>query len=220
MTIPTVQASPPAFTSQNAAPAQSSGVISADFQTFLQMLTTQMMNQDPLNPIDSSDYAAQLAAFSTVEQQVMTNGLLENMASLLGLSGLGEASTWVGREVRSEAPAFFDGEPIELVVRPMPQADQSVLKVYDDFGSLVDSMTVSGDENVITWAGVGESGYPLPSGEYSFVVENLVDGQSIGTTSVLSYNEVIEAQLENGRVQLILEGGRVISADSATGIRA
>ena len=53
----------------------STGGISSDFNTFLRMLTVQMQNQDPLNPIDSADYAVQLATFSGVEQQVRTNQL-------------------------------------------------------------------------------------------------------------------------------------------------
>lgn len=220
MTVEPIQSSPPLFNSQQSGSPSSNSVISADFQTFLQMLTTQMMNQDPLNPIDSSDYAAQLAAFSTVEQQVVTNGLLENMSTLLGLGGLGEASTWVGRDVRSEAPGFFDGQPIELAVSPAPQADESVLEVYDEFGTLVQSVNVTGTDDLITWAGVDDEGNPLPGGEYSFVVDNLIDGESIGLTPVYSYNEVIEARMSNGQIQLILESGRIISADSATGIRA
>jgi flagellar hook assembly protein FlgD len=53
--------------------------VSADFETFLKMLTAQIQNQDPMNPIDSSDYATQLATFSSVEQQVLANSYLENI---------------------------------------------------------------------------------------------------------------------------------------------
>ena len=53
--------------------------VSSDFETFLKMLTVQMQNQDPLNPVDSSDYAIQLATFSGVEQQVKTNDLLASL---------------------------------------------------------------------------------------------------------------------------------------------
>ena len=66
----------------------SNAVISSDFETFLKMLTTQMQNQDPLNPIESSDYAVQLATFSGVEQQVRTNQLLADLANQMGSSGL------------------------------------------------------------------------------------------------------------------------------------
>jgi flagellar hook assembly protein FlgD len=53
--------------------------VSADFETFLKMLTAQIQNQDPMNPIDSSDYATQLATFSSVKQQVLANSYLENI---------------------------------------------------------------------------------------------------------------------------------------------
>ncbi|MDA7430212.1 flagellar hook assembly protein FlgD [Primorskyibacter aestuariivivens] len=220
MTISATQ-SPPSLFNTGAAPSSSnSTVLNSDFNTFLQMLTTQMMNQDPLNPIDSSDYAAQLAAFSSVEQQVVTNSLLEDMAGLLGVGGLAEVSTWVGRDVRSEAPAYFDGEPLELAVTVALQADQSVLEVYDQNGDLVQTTVVDPDSDSVIWAGVDENGTPFPSGEYSFVVDNLVDDESIGLTSVHTYNEVIEARSQNGQIVLVLEGGRLLSVDSVSGIRA
>ena len=62
----------------SAATAETS-LIGNDFNTFLVMLTTQLQNQDPLNPIESSDYAVQLATFSGVEQQVRTNQLLQEI---------------------------------------------------------------------------------------------------------------------------------------------
>ena len=66
--------STPLFPSQSTSIAPSSNsALSSDFETFLKMLTVQMENQDPLNPVDSADFAVQLATFSSVEQQVLTN---------------------------------------------------------------------------------------------------------------------------------------------------
>ena len=53
--------------------------IGGDFTTFLEMLTVQLKNQDPMNPMESSDFAVQLATFSSVEQQVQTNDLLKEI---------------------------------------------------------------------------------------------------------------------------------------------
>ena len=58
--------------------------ISSDYQMFLKLLTTQMTNQDPSSPMDSADYAVQLATFSQVEQQVKTNDLLTSLATQMG----------------------------------------------------------------------------------------------------------------------------------------
>lgn len=65
-------------------PTSSSGALTSDFDTFLRMLTVQMQNQDPLDPVDSADYAVQLATFSGVEQQVRTNELLTELSCLDG----------------------------------------------------------------------------------------------------------------------------------------
>ena len=73
--------------------AKIGGGITSDFTTFLKMLTTQMQNQDPLNPIDSTDYAAQLATFSGVEQQVRTNSLLADLGTQFGLMGMAQLAT-------------------------------------------------------------------------------------------------------------------------------
>lgn len=102
-------------------------LIESDFQTFLVMLTTQMQNQDPLNPIDSTDYASQLATFSGVEQQVKTNQLLESLSAQIGLSGIAQYAGWVGMEARVDAPSMFNSVPITLFPTPAIDADQAIL---------------------------------------------------------------------------------------------
>ncbi|NNF91122.1 MAG: flagellar hook assembly protein FlgD, partial [Boseongicola sp.] len=101
-----------------AADREGSSALSSDFETFLLMLTTQMQNQDPLNPIESQDFAVQLATFSGVEQQVLSNELLETLATGMGLSGMSQLAGWVGMEARVTAPAAFDGTPITLAPDP------------------------------------------------------------------------------------------------------
>ena len=110
-------AQPPAA-SISAPPPADPGAISSDFNTFLRMLTVQMKNQDPLDPIDSADYAVQLATFSGVEQQVKTNDLLAALSGQMAISGLAEMAGWVGREARAAMPGSFDGSPITISPSP------------------------------------------------------------------------------------------------------
>ena len=79
----------------------------------------QMENQDPLNPVDSSDYAVQLATFSGVEQQVQTNDLLRSLATQLGSDGMAQMLAWVGKEARAPTAAYFDGGAITLAPNPV-----------------------------------------------------------------------------------------------------
>ena len=114
-----------------------SNALSSDFETFLKMLTTQMENQDPLNPVESAEFAMQLATFSGVEQQIRTNGLLADMVSGLGASGLSQLAGWVGMEARVNSPVVFDGAPITLAPEPDPASDAAFLVVRDATGGVV-----------------------------------------------------------------------------------
>ena len=78
--------------------SENRAILSSDFDVFLQMLTAQARYQDPLEPVDSSEYASQLAQFSMVEQQVLTNDLVENLMSALTSSETGNMAQWIGME--------------------------------------------------------------------------------------------------------------------------
>lgn len=198
---------------------RNSAVLNSDFNTFLKMLTTQMKNQDPLNPIDSSEYAAQLAAFSSVEQQVVTNDLLENVLSQLGSSRLSDLSGWIGREIRSDAPVHFDGEPVVVDLTRATGVDTSTLEVFDTLGNVVASRILDADQRRLSWDGRGDNGNMLPVGDYLFRVNNFTDGTSVGYTDALTYQEVREVRSENGQVRLILDGGIEVSTESVVGLR-
>jgi flagellar basal-body rod modification protein FlgD len=90
-------------------PTQSA--LSADFETFIKMLTTQAKYQDPLEPLDSSEYAAQLAQFSMVEQQLLSNDLLTALSTQLGSGTMGQMAEWIGMEARTTAPVLFNSAP-------------------------------------------------------------------------------------------------------------
>ena len=69
-----------------------------DYQSFLRLLVAQMKNQDPTSPMESTDYVAQLATFSQVEQSVQMNSKLEQ---ILAASALSQAGGVIGREITS-----------------------------------------------------------------------------------------------------------------------
>ena len=104
--------------------ASGSRAINSDFDTFLKMLTAQMRNQDPLNPVESADFAVQLATFSSVEQQVQTNELLSDLGAQMTTLGMGQLSGWIGLEAEARAPARFTGDPVSLGATVDPSAEQ------------------------------------------------------------------------------------------------
>ena len=201
-------------------PPKQDTTINSDFTTFLTMLTTQLQNQDPLNPMDSSEFAVQLATFSSVEQQVKTNDLLRDLVGGLGASGLSQYAGWVGMEARVSAPAQFSGSPITLTPDPDPASDAAILVVRDATGREVsrEAMPVLSDS--VLWAGTGPTGAPLPSGLYTFAVESYNRGELTSTKPVDHYALVAEARSVDGSVQIVMSGGALVPASDITALRA
>lgn len=215
----------PAATAPTVAPsgglptATSSGGLTSDFDTFLKMLTVQMQNQDPLDPVDSADYAVQLATFSGVEQQVKSNELLSGISGQLVLSGLSDMAGWVGKEVRAPMPAWFDGAPITLSPNPLAIADEVELVVKDAQGREISRQAIPVSSEPIEWAGVGADANPLPAGFYSFEVVSKSGGQVLSADQAEIYATVTEVRAVDGKMVLVTKGGGTVAADSVTALR-
>ena len=221
MDITQTQVIPPVST-QSATEEQNStsSALSSDFETFLRMLTVQMENQDPLNPIQSSDFAVQLATFSGVEQQVRTNDILSDLATALGGNAVSTYAEWIGKEARVAAPAFFDGAPITVETDALDGADAAELVVRDQSGSIIDRRAIPVDGGPVTWDGISQLGNPFLDGLYTFSVESRAADELIGETKGEIYARVEEARLvASGDVELVLEGGGTATAESVTGLR-
>jgi flagellar basal-body rod modification protein FlgD len=194
--------------------------ISSDFETFLKMLTAQIQNQDPLNPIDSADYAVQLATFSGVEQSVRTNQLLESLGQQFGLLGMAQMAGWVGQEARADAPVWMDGDPVTLAPNPAAAADRAVLVVKNAAGDVVsrEDMPISTDAYV--WEGKDMTGEPLAEGTYSLSLESYAGEELLATTPMESYAKIMEARGTPSGTVLVLEGGIEVPASMITALRS
>lgn len=194
-------------------------VLSSDFETFLKMLTAQARYQDPLEPLDSSEYAAQLAQFSTVEQQVMTNDLLNAMMSQLASSNMAQLSGWIGMEARTTSGAYFDGAPVTVVPNPASAAEEVDLIVLDAAGQEVQRKQLPVSSDPVQWAGVQQDGTPFAEGVYSFKVESRTNGKVVSTTEAEAYSRVTEVRMQGTGTVLILEGGTEVPASAVAALR-
>lgn len=216
----TQQAAPSAATARTATRPETASALSSDFETFLKMLTAQLQNQDPLNPLESTDFAVQLATFSGVEQQVRTNELLGQLAGSGAGDRLGDLAAWIGQEVRVAAPAEFQGAPITLYPDRIDGADRTALVVRDAAGALVSSAPVPNDGAPIEWAGVRDDGGPLPAGTYSFAIEGYTGTAFAGSGEVSHYAQVREVRITPDGPRIGLAGDDDIDPDAVLAIRA
>ena len=196
-------------TRTNTAPAPQKGAdtVSGDYQMFLKMLTAQMENQDPLNPIESSDYAVQLATFSGVEQQVKTNDLLAALTGQLGVTAMGQYAAWVGMEARSAAPAPFGGAPLTLHPTPASGAEKTVLVAYDSQNREVMRQEIPVSAQPVQWTGRTATGGQVLNGSYSFRLENYAGGKLTQTDKVDSYSKITEIRQGKDGPLLVMAGG-------------
>ncbi|WP_333830942.1 flagellar hook capping FlgD N-terminal domain-containing protein [Pararhodobacter sp.] len=205
-----------AFSTAATASTATNPVQSSDYQTFLNMLTVQMRNQDPLNPMAATDFAVQLATFSSVEQQMQTNQLL---SALLGRSGLAEMSGWVGMEARIYSGAHFDGTPIDLAPDPALGAERNFLIVRNQDGAIVETVEIPTETHTYQWAGLDADGEPLPTGRYTFELESRMGDEVLDTSPVAAYLPIVEARLEAGMLVLVLPGGMLVDSSTISGLR-
>ncbi len=193
--------------------------ISSDYMTFLRMLTVQMQNQDPMNPIESSDYAVQLATFSGVEQQVRTNDLLAGLTSSFQQFGMAEMAGWIGKEARSNAAIYYDGTSVTLSPNLAVGATRAVIAVKDVRGNLVSREDIPVSAEPYQWLGAGADGMPLPPGIYTITLESMQGDEVIDSRPVEYYALVTEARGGPSGTKLVLEGGIEVLANSVTALR-
>lgn len=217
--IPALGASSAATAAASASGASASAS-NADFDTFLKMLTAQLKNQDPLNPMEGTEFAVQLATFSGVEQQAQTNKLLNQLITQLGGGGgLGQMADWIGKEARTTAPVWFGDKTLTLSVDPDPGADSVILIARNAAGREVGREEIGPGAGQIDWFGRDLSGSKLPDGQYSFVIQSLRRGEVISEDPVGVYARIIEAATGRNGVEVVFEGGGSALASSIEALR-
>ena len=197
----------------------SEAVISSDFETFLRMLTVQMENQDPLDPTDSAEYAMQLATFSGVEQQVLTNDLLGSLATQLNTTGMAQIADWVGNEARAAMPAYYAGNPITISPNPATTADKVELVVLNSTGDEVGRSEIPVSSDQIEWSGYAADGTPYAEGLYEFRVVSSSNGEILLDDLADVYAPVREVRSEGGQTFLMMEGDVAVVASNVSAIR-
>lgn len=219
--IPTAgAATPPATREQTERTEQApTADMAGDFETFLTLLTAQMRNQDPLKPMESTEFVAQLAEFSAVEQQVRSNDRLDRIIEVLAGTATDGLAAWIGREVRAPGKAEYTGAAIGVGIAPSPDADRAVLVVRNDFDQVVARQSVDADAELASWDGRNSDGAALPHGRYSFAVESYSGETQIGSEAGRVFAEVSEVRLGPDGPLLMTSTGSEVPLASVTAVR-
>ena len=193
--------------------------LSSDFNAFLNMLTTQLKHQDPLNPVDSADYAMQLAAFSTVEQQVLLNQKMDVLQNNLHQNTLASLSNWMGKTVKLPGSFTFSGGEVTALITPPTGSEKTDFIVQDAAGAEIFRHRLGAQDQEFAWAGTTSKGAVAPVGHYNFALEGFAKDQSLGISKLASLQTIEEISQPADDILVTLGNGQTLPWKNLTGLR-
>ncbi len=203
----------PNTSQQNAAFAKGS-----DFTMFLKMLTTQMQNQNPLNPVEAADFAVQLATFSGVEQQVQTNQLL---ARLTEGSIAGDMVSWLGADVAAGSSVQVSADELDLHIPAAAAGTTTREAVFTTVnGQEVMRMPLNLTQSHLRLDPSGTGASPLLPGTYQVQIENHAGDTKLDPQFASQFARVQEVQKGPTGTILLLSNGALVEPSSVTTVRS
>jgi flagellar basal-body rod modification protein FlgD len=159
-------------TSSSASSTSALGSLSSNYSDFLSLLTTQLQNQDPTSPMDSSQFTSELVSFSGVEQQINTNTNLSSLISLTQAGNISQASSMLGAQVSASSTQLPLQNSSANLNFTAPSAGPVNIEVSNSSGeNLYDaSVNATAGSNAWSWNGTDSSGATLPDGAYNVAV--------------------------------------------------
>jgi flagellar basal-body rod modification protein FlgD len=177
---------------------------------FLQLLVTQMKYQDPMNPVDNTQMASQLAQYSQLET---LNNMHETMKTELVMAQSMNNSymtTLIGKDIKAYGNSVsFSGDPVEIEFY-LGATSNVEIKVFDANGNHVDTLSannVQGGSQSLTWDGIDEEGKKFNNADYTFSIEAIdaegnavaADTFTVGAATGITYDQGTPFLIVNGQ---------------------
>ena len=147
--------------------------IASNFTQFLTLLTTQLKNQNPLDPMDTNQFTQQLVQFAGVEQQLKSNDRLDSILSASQSASSASATSYIGKTVTADGSASqLSKGSASWTLTPARAASKAVISILDSQNNVVatQSTTLTAGSQAYTWNGKTSAGLTAPDGNYSIKV--------------------------------------------------
>ena len=188
---------------------QSAAGLAQNFDDFLTLLTTQLQNQDPLEPLDSSEFTTQLVQFASVEQQIGQNARLDEIVKIQGGSQAVGAVSFLDTIVEAfgNTAALQDGQAGYTYTLPSEAATLTI-NIKNEAGETIRTLTgeTAAGKHSLVWDGKNDQGIAQPEGKYSITVtaKNAEGGDITASTGVVG--KVSGVTVKDGQLVLDLGG--------------
>ena len=183
----TSQSSSSSSSSAAGANALANQQIAGNFQSFLQLLTTQLQNQNPLSPLDTNQFTQQLVEFAGVQQQINTNDSLSTLVSLQQTAQSSQALEFVGKTavVKGSTTSLTNSQAAWGL--NIASASQVTINITNSSGATVYTSSIAanaGNNQTFTWNGLGTDGTQQPDGTYTLTATAKDSaGNSVGVST-------------------------------------
>lgn len=182
-------------------------------QEFLMLLTTQLSQQDPLNPMDNQQFVAQLSQMASVERLENISMSIQQLAMAQSANTSAQMVSFIGHDVRVSMNSLQidDGLPAyEFGMTLGSDAESLEVIIRDEDGKVVRTLTLGPHDkgtHPIDWDGTDRDGNPLPDGDYTFEVNARDAADQTVAAEAYALRRVEGVSFESGMPRLLLQGG-------------
>lgn len=202
--------------------SSSSSLDSVNFDTFLTLLVTQLKNQDPLNPMDGTQFTSQMAQFSQLEQQQKSNAYLEELLAQRDYGQQALASSYLGKEVLGPGDMLIKDESTEGFGYTISETAKTVdIEIVDENGSVVRTITGDGTvgSHIAGWDGKDDSGADVADGVFTLRVKAYdADGNSVDSQA-LTFGKVASVLNDSTSSYVLLADDRQIAVQDILAVK-
>lgn len=195
--------------------------IAGNFTTFLSLLTTQLKNQNPLDPLDTNQFTQQLVQFSSVEQQLKTNDYLKTLIQTSQNAQSNQAVSYIGKTVSAaNAQSHLANGTASWNYTVPRSVDSATITVSDANGNAILSKqtSLSAGQGTFTWDGTGPNGRQYPNGNYSITVDARDGSGTYVPVTVQMSGKVTGVDLSGSEPKLNLADGSQLALSEVTGV--
>lgn len=180
---------------------------------FMTLLVEQLKNQDPLEPMDNSDFVAQLAQFSSLESLTNLQTSMDGVTAGMNKVSDYYTASLIGRTIKTEGDAFaYTGDPVELGFAMEEAAASVTVSIVDPQGGLVNKVDLGArgpGYHSVGWDGLTGYGTEAAPGNYAFYVDALnADGEVIESSRFVN-TRIHGVDYSSGDTRLMTDSGSI-----------
>jgi flagellar basal-body rod modification protein FlgD len=181
--------------------------LDGDLNSFLNLLITQLQNQDPLDPLDANEFTSQLVQFASVEQQIYQNANLEKLVEGQQNTQVAAMVDYLGTTIEATGNTVaLDGGKAVMTYTLGENARETTIALKDASGQVVAvaSGETAAGQHTFEWDGLDSEGTPLPDGAYALEISAVRPDGSFVDVSTTMFGRVTGATIEDNKVILAI----------------